>query len=154
MTITISAGKPRIATPWFKPIPGGAEVPKDNPIEYAWRVRCGVRDCPADLGMVCGDNRSGWMYVADRGFVQSKGDRRLFQRSARSAKKAALGMPLVGRRPHGRRGDAHGNVGPHELGATLYGLDDGFADSVGCDKCAFPTYNLFSVQDVPLPAQL
>ncbi len=81
-------------------------------IGSAFRVRCGMKDCPGDLGSVAlfrvpdgGPQPNDWEYQVPRGFV-STGER-MWAESKRASALRRRGLPPRGRsrRPHPRQFD-------------------------------------------------
>lgn len=104
----------------------------------ALRVRCGMQDCPGDLGWVVlhspmPELSDAWMfaYLAPRGFAL-----------AHDAENRPVAPPTYTRsqrqraaHPHQQRTDWQGGLGAYELGGDTHGLDDGRPVRVRCDRC-------------------
>lgn len=118
------------------------------------RIRCGMKDCPGDLGSVARlttfDGHVSLDYRAPRGFVRDRdsSEAPTFRESQTAKRAARVGLPLEGRRPHRktRDWDQSAPLDRRGMPGQSYGLDDGKPLMVACNRC--PRYVRFATADV------
>lgn len=116
------------------------------------RLRCGMEDCPGDLGhvamiaYVAGIADYYWGYHTPRGFV--KRDDGCWCMGGRARSRRDKGLNMTGRAAHGRAGDWNKAqpLGAKELPAEGELMDEGVPLYIRCDRC--PRLMRVSIADV------
>jgi hypothetical protein len=113
----------------------------------ALRIRCGMKDCPGELGRAARQRYMAGMgcepydffvYQAPRGFVKlAETDHPVYALSRRARAMMRQGLPPRGRRTHSGRGDwdSSRELRPYDLPGETYGLDEGAPVGLVCPVC-------------------